>query len=57
LSPTGYPFGGDNHEPENKFLQPEGWLDKIQFSTDEIGQKVVKVPGQTHTLISRILIK
>ena len=43
LPPLVYPFGGHNHETKNKFLQPEGWLDKIQPFTDEIGQKVVKV--------------
>ena len=48
LSPLGYPFGGDNHETKNEFLQPEGWLDKIQFFTDEIGQKVVEVPADCH---------
>jgi len=48
LSPLGYPFGWDNNETENEFLQPEGWLDKIQLFTDEIGQKVVKVPADCH---------
>ena len=48
LSPLGYPFRWDNHETENKFLQPKGWLDEIQFFTDEIGQKVVKVPTDCH---------
>jgi hypothetical protein len=48
LPPLVYPFGGHNHETKNKFLQPEGWLDKIQLFTDEIGQKVVKVPADCH---------
>ena len=48
LSATAYPFGGHNHETENKFLQPEVWLDEIQLFADKIGQKVVKVPANCH---------